>query len=78
MLVWYLIFWNMIEDWLADSWFEDDPGPPRTFLGGLGPGFMRLYHGLLFAFLYVPMFRFAYKRLVKNYRPPERKIKEDW
>ena len=33
--------------------------------------------GLLIAFLYVPMVRFVYKRLVKNYRPPERKIKDD-
>ena len=32
---------------------------------------------LLIVALYVPMFRFAYKRLVKNYMPPEIKIKED-
>ena len=37
----------------------------------------RLYHALLIAFLYVPMTRFAYKRLITNYRPPERKIKDD-
>jgi hypothetical protein len=77
MLVWYLIFWNKIEDWMADSWFEDEPGPPRTFLAGLGPGAMRLYHALLIAALYVPMYRFSYKRLVMNNKPPERKIKED-
>lgn len=77
MLVWYLIFWNLIEDWLADSLFEDEPGPPRTYLAGLGPGFMRLYHGLIILFLYVPMFRYAFKRLVKEYRPPERLIKPE-
>jgi hypothetical protein len=77
MLVWYLVFWNLVEEWLADSWFEDEPGPPRTYLAGLGPGFMRLYHGLLILFFYVPLFRFAFKRLVKEYRPPERSIKPE-
>jgi hypothetical protein len=75
LLVWYLVFWSMIEVWLAESWFEDEPGPPRTYLVGLGPGFMRLYLGLLIIFLYVPLFRFIYKRLVKNNKPPEQKIK---
>ena len=78
MLVWYLVFWSHLEEWLADSVFEDEPGPPRTYIVGLGPGFMRLYHGLIILFLYVPMFRFAFKRLVKNNKPPERKIKEEW
>lgn len=77
MLVWYIIFWMRIEGWMADSWFEDEPGPPRTFLGGLGPGFMRLYLGLFTAFCYVPLIRFVVKRLIKNPRPPERKIKEE-
>jgi hypothetical protein len=77
MLVWYLFFYSLIEDWLADSWFEDEPGPPRTYLAGLGPPFMRLHHALLIAFLYVPMTRFAFKRLVKENRPPERHIKGD-
>jgi hypothetical protein len=75
MLVWYLFFWNLIEDWLADSWFEDEPGPPRTYLGGLGPGFMRLYHALFIIFVSVPLVRFCLKRFIKQYKPPERKIK---
>ncbi len=78
LLVWYIIFWNMIEDWMAGSVFEDEPGPPRTFLAGLGPGFVRLYQALIILFLYVPLFRFAYKRLVLNNKPRERRIKEDW
>jgi predicted Zn finger-like uncharacterized protein len=77
MVVWYLFFWDLIEEWLADSWFEDEKGPPVVYLGGFSPGMFRLYHALLIAFLYVPMIRFVYKRLVKNYRPPERKIKDD-
>jgi len=77
MFVWYLFFWGLIEEWLADSWFEEEKGPPVEYLGGFSPGMFRLYHGLLIAFLYVPMVRFVYKRLVKNHRPPERKIKDD-
>jgi hypothetical protein len=38
---------------------------------------MRLYHALLIVFLSVPLVRFGFKRLVKNYRPPERKIKSE-
>lgn len=78
MLVWYLFFWDLIAGWLEDSWFEDEKGPPPTYLGGCSPGMFRLYHALLIAFLYVPMIRFAYRRLITNYHPPERKIKEDW
>lgn len=77
LIVWYFIFWVNIERWLEDSWFEDEKGPPPTYLGGLGPGFMRLYLFLITAFLFVPLVRFSFKRLVRNYRPPERKIKED-
>ena len=77
MLVWYLFFWDLIAEWLRESWFEDDPGPPPTYLGGFSPGMFRLYHALLIAFLWVPMVRFLYKRLILNFWPPERKIKED-
>lgn len=77
MLVWYIIFWVRIEGWLEDSWFEDEKGPPVTYLGGLGPGFMRLYLGLFTAFCFVPLTRFIIRRLIKNPRPPEKKIKED-
>ena len=62
---------------MVDSVFEDEPGPPRTYLAGLGPGAMRLYHALAIIAIYVPLYRFTYKRLVKNNKPPERKIKED-
>lgn len=78
MIVWYIIFWTMIDEWMADSVFEDDPGPPKTFLGGLGPGFMRLYQALIIVFLAVPLFRIAFKRLVRDNKPPERRIKEEW
>jgi predicted Zn finger-like uncharacterized protein len=78
MLVWYLIFWRMIEIWLVGSWFEDEAGPPPTYLGGLGPGFMRLYQGLIIIFLSVPLVRIGYKRLFINNKPPERTIKEEW
>ena len=77
MVVWYLFFWDLIEGWLEDSWFEDEKGPPTTYIAAASPSMFRVYHALLIAFLYVPMVRFVYKRLVKNYRPPERKIKED-
>ena len=78
MWVWYLFFWDLIEEWLADSWFEDDPGPPKTYLGGLSPGMFRLYHALLIIFLSVPMVRFIYKRLILHPKPPERRIKDEW
>ncbi|HEX3150482.1 MAG TPA: hypothetical protein VHR66_20555 [Gemmataceae bacterium] len=77
LLVWYIIFWMNIEVWMEDSWFEDEKGPPVTYLGGLGPGFLRLYLFLLSAALYVPLFRIAWKRLVKQNKPQERKIKEE-
>ena len=44
---------------------------------GLGPGFTRLYLALLTLAIYVPLGRFAYKRLVKNNKAPERKIREE-
>jgi predicted Zn finger-like uncharacterized protein len=77
MVVWYLFFWGLIEGWLEDSWFEDEKGPPTTYIAAASPSMFRVYHALLIAFLYVPMVRFVHKRLVKNPRPPERKIKED-
>jgi predicted Zn finger-like uncharacterized protein len=77
MVVWYLFFWKLIEGWMDDSIFEDEKGPPKTFIAGLSPGMCRLYHALLIVVLYVPMTKFAYKRLIKNYLPPERKIKDD-
>ena len=77
LLVFYIFFWTHIEGWLEDSWFEDEKGPPTTYLGGLGPGFMRLYLALFTLACYVPLFRFAIKRLIKNNKPPERKIRED-
>jgi len=77
MLVWYWFFWGLIEEWMVDSVFEDEKGPPTTYIAGCSPGMCRLYHALLIIALYVPMFRFAYKRLVKNYLPPEQKIKDE-
>ena len=77
MLVWYLFFWNLIVDWMVDSIFEDEKGPPPVYIAGLSPGMCRLYHALLIIVLYVPMFRFAYKRLIKNNLPPERKIEKE-
>jgi len=77
MVVWYLFFWDLIAGWLEDSWFEDEKGPPPTYIGAASPSMFRLYHALLIVFLFVPMIRFVYKRLFINYMPPERKIKED-
>ena len=34
MFVWYLFFWDLIQDWLSDSWFEDEKGPPTTYIAG--------------------------------------------
>lgn len=77
LIVWYLIFYSNIEDWMIDSALEDEPGPPRTYYVGLGPPFMRLYHGLLLIFIFVPLTKFAYKRLVVNNKPQERTIKQE-
>ncbi len=77
LLVWYIIFWTHIEGWMEDSWFEDEKGPPPTYLAGLGPGFCRLYLFLITAAIYVPLVRFSIKRLIKNPKPRERKIKDD-
>lgn len=78
LLVFYIIFWMNIETWMEDSWFEDEKGPPPTYVGGLGPGFTRLYLALFTLACYVPLVRFAIKRLIKENKPPEEKIKEDW
>jgi hypothetical protein len=77
MIVWYLFFWDLIVGWLEDSWFEDEKGPPPTYIGAASPSMFRLYHALLIVFLSVPLIRFAYKRLIVNNLPPEQKIKED-
>jgi predicted Zn finger-like uncharacterized protein len=77
LLVWYIFFYGLIEGWLDDSWFEDEKGPPKVYIAAASPGMFRLYHALLIAALYVPLTRFAYKRLVVNNRPQEQKIKED-
>jgi DNA-directed RNA polymerase subunit RPC12/RpoP len=77
LLVWYIIFWMNIEEWMRDSVFEDEPGPPPTYLGGLGPPFVRVYLALITLAIYVPLVRFSYKRFFVNNKPPERKIKED-
>jgi ribosomal protein L37E len=77
LLVWYLFFWGLIEGWLDESWFMDEKGPPTTYLAGMSPGMFRLYHALVIAALYVPLVRFAYKRLIKQNKPPETKIKDE-
>jgi predicted Zn finger-like uncharacterized protein len=77
LIVWYLVFYTMIEDWMAGGWFEDEPGPPRTWMAGLSPGMFRLYHGLMLAFMFVPLIRFAYKRLVVDNKPREQSIREE-
>ncbi len=77
MIVWYLFFWRLIVGWLEDSAFEDEKGPPPTYIAAASPGFFRLYHALLIIFLSVPLVRFAYKRLIVKNKPPEVKIKDD-
>lgn len=77
MLVWYLIFWMHIEGWLEDSVFEDEKGPPVTYIAACSPGFFRVYHFLLIAFLYWKLLPFAIKRLIINNKPVEKKIKDD-
>jgi ribosomal protein S27E len=77
-LVFFIFFCMKIEGWLEDTWIEDAKGPPAEYIGGLGPPFMRVYLGLLIVGSYVPLVRFAWKRLVRNNKPPETKIKDDW
>jgi DNA-directed RNA polymerase subunit RPC12/RpoP len=77
VVVWYYFFWDLIVDWLDDSWFEDEKGPPKTYLAAASPSFFRLYHALFIIFMSVPIIRFIYKRLFVNNLPPEKKIKED-
>jgi hypothetical protein len=77
MWVWYLFFWDLIVDWLEDSWFEDEKGPPPSYLAAASPSFFRIYHALLIIFFCVPLVRFSIKRFFVNNLPPEKKIKED-
>ncbi|HJZ89374.1 MAG TPA: hypothetical protein VKE40_00785 [Gemmataceae bacterium] len=77
LLVWYLFFWTLIEGWLDESVFMDEKGPPPEYIAGMSPGMFRLYHALLIAALYVPLTRFAYKRLITHNKPPETKIKDE-
>jgi len=76
-LVWYLISWSLVEDWMKDSIFEDEPGPPPVYMAGVSPGAFRLYQALLIMGIFVPLTRIAYKRLVTNNKPPERKMGEE-
>ena len=77
LAVWYFVFWTHIEGWMEDSWFEDEKGPPTTYMAGLGPGFCRLYLALLTRPCTSPCSGSPSKRLIKNNRPPERKIREE-
>jgi hypothetical protein len=77
-LVFLIFFCMRVDGWLKDSFLEDEPGPPTTYYAGLGPPFLRLYMGLLIVASYVPLTRIAWKRLVKNNKPPETKIKDEW
>jgi len=77
VIVWYYFFWDLIVDWLDDSWFEDEKGPPKTYLAAASPSFFRLYHALFIIFMSVPIIRFIYRRFFVNNLPPEKKIKED-
>ena len=78
MVVWYLFFWTLIEEWLVDSWFEDEKGPPPTYIGAASPGFFRLYHAILIVFLCVPLVRFTYKRLFVFNKPPDKRMKDEF
>ncbi|HVK14336.1 MAG TPA: hypothetical protein VM597_36685 [Gemmataceae bacterium] len=77
-IVWYLFFWQLIPGWLEDSWFEDEKGPPPTYIGAASPGFFRLYHAILIAFIWVPLIRFTYKRLFVFNKPPDKKMKDEF
>ena len=77
MIIWYAFFWSLIVGWLDDSWFEDEKGPPPTYIGAASPAMFRLYHGILVIYLTYLIGKFVIKRLIMNNKPPEKKIKED-
>ena len=77
MITWYAFFWKLIVGWLEDSWFEDEKGPPATYIAAASPGMFRLYHGIFVIYLTYIIGKFVFKRLVKNNKPQEKKIKED-
>jgi predicted Zn finger-like uncharacterized protein len=77
LIVEYIFFYINIEFWMADGWFEDEKGPPVVWLAGFSPGLFRLYHFLALAGISYLLGKKAYKRLIKEYRPPEKKIKEE-
>lgn len=71
-IVWYIIFWGLIEEWLKGSALEESDG---GYVAGLSPGMFRLYHALLLVVLSVPMIRFCYKRFFVKPKPDAKKIK---
>ena len=73
-IVWYYFFWDLIEQWLKKSFLEESDG---VFTGGLSPKMFRLYMAIILIFASYPILRIAFKRLFKNNKPPERKIKDN-
>jgi predicted Zn finger-like uncharacterized protein len=73
-IVWDIIFFSLIPEWLKGSIFEDKEG---EYIAGFHPGFFKLYMTLLLIFLSVPLVRIGYKRCFVNPTPPDKKIADD-
>jgi hypothetical protein len=60
--------------WMTDGWFHDEDDKTKWIIR---PGCFQLFNGLVTFFVCFQLGKFAFKRLIKNNRPPERAIEKD-
>ncbi len=61
--------------WMKDGWFWDDEKPENPYM--VKPGCFMFGAIMLSLFICLALGRFAYRRLVLDYKPPERDIVKD-
>jgi len=69
-----IIVFMKTKDWMEDSWFQQDDKSKGYVVK---PGCFQLMNVMATAFFCYHLGRFAFKRLIKNYRPPEREIEKE-
>lgn len=67
-----VLIWLKTRGWMEGGWFQNDD---KTYL--IKPGCFYLMNVMITAFFCWHLGKFAFKRLVKNYRPPEKEIEKE-
>jgi len=69
-----IIIFRKTESWMIGGWFYDDESPEKPWI--IKPGCFKLMNVMITAFGCFYLGRFAYRRLVLNYKPPEKAIEK--